>query len=109
MKRFSEKVKDIVDVRSYEILSDLLSEPSKTVASYHFSDATTELMVRWLDEICNPVSGAKCRAIAGYRGVGKSHFLAMVSVISSHPEVRSLITETHVASASQRLLRRHYP
>ena len=109
MKRFSEKVKDIVDVRSYEILTDLLFEPSRTVTNYYFSDATTDLMVRWLDEICNPVPGAKCRAIAGYRGVGKSHFLAMVSVIASHPEVRSLITETHVASASQRLLRRHYP
>ena len=109
MKRFSEKVKDIVEVRSYETLTDLLSEPSRTVANYHFSDATTDLMVRWLDDICNPVPGAKCRAIAGYRGVGKSHFLAMVSVLASHPEVRSLITETHVASASQRLLRRHYP
>ncbi|MFL6466977.1 MAG: hypothetical protein ACJ72Z_03375 [Pyrinomonadaceae bacterium] len=109
MKRFSEKVKDIVEVRSYEVVSDLLAEPALTVSSYQFSDATTDLTVKWLDEVSNGAPGGRCRAIAGYRGVGKSHFLAMVSVIASHPEVRSLITETHVGSASQRLLRRHYP
>ena len=109
MKRFSEKVKDIVDVRSYRVLSDLLSEPSQTVSNYHFGDATADLMVRWLDEISNTTPGRNCRAIAGDRGVGKSHFLAAIGAIASHPEVRSSISEPHVSNAAQRLLRRHYP
>lgn len=109
MKRFSEKVKDIVEVRSYKVLEDLLSEPGETISKYHFSDATADLMVQWLDEIGNTSPGRKGKAIAGFRGVGKSHFLATLSVIASHPEVRSLISEPYVSNASQRLLRRHYP
>ncbi len=109
MKKVKEKVKDIVEVRHYESVPDFLNDPARTVSNYHFSDVTSELMVKWLDSLAQVSSNGTCRALAGYRGVGKSHFLAMVSVIASHPEMRSRVDETYVAAGCQRLLRRHYP
>jgi hypothetical protein len=49
------------------------------------------------------------RALAGYRGVGKSHFLATLGAIVSQPELRSRVTDPHVASSAQRLKRRRHP
>lgn len=109
MKRIQEKVKDIVEVRPYESLSDFSRDPSLTVSNYHFSDATSDMMVKWLDAVALVGQAGVCNAIAGYRGVGKSHFLAMLSTVASHPELRSKVTEPHVVTAAQRLLRRHYP
>jgi hypothetical protein len=40
MKRIQEKVKDIVEVRPYEFVSDFLKEPALTISNYHFTDAT---------------------------------------------------------------------
>ena len=110
MKRIQEKVKDIVEVRSYESLQDFISNPAQTVAIYHFTDATSELMAKWLDAITNVSfeSGAAC-ALAGYRGVGKSHFLATLGAIVSHPELRSRITDAHVSAGAQHLKRRRHP
>ena len=89
MKRIQEKVKDIVDVRSYESLQDFISNPAQTLAIYHFTDLTSDLMTKWLDKIAKiqPQSGESC-ALAGYRGVGKSHFLATLGAIAAHPELR---------------------
>ena len=108
MKRLQEKVKDIVDVRVYESLIDFTSEPAQTLATYHFTDGTSELMAKWLDAIVavKPGSGA-ARALAGYRGVGKSHFLATLAAIVSNPELRLNVTDAHVSASAQRLLRRH--
>ncbi|MBC7900554.1 MAG: hypothetical protein H7070_10945 [Saprospiraceae bacterium] len=110
MKRIQEKVKDIVEVRSYQSLRDFTADPALTLSSYHFTDVTADLMAKWLDQISNVQvqSGAAC-ALAGYRGVGKSHFLATLGALAAHPELRTKIGESHVSASAQRLLRRHYP
>ena len=51
MKRIQEKVKDIVDVRPYENIVDFTVDPLKTFSSYYFTDATSELMAKWIDAI----------------------------------------------------------
>lgn len=109
MKRIQEKVKDIVEVRSYEILQDFISDPAQTLANYYFTDITADLMGKWLDAISGiQTQNGTAFALAGYRGVGKSHFLATLGAIVSQPELRAKITETHVLTASQQLKRRHY-
>ena len=110
MKRDQQKVRDIVEVRPYDSIRDFNAEPARTLANYHFTDVTADLMAKWLDGISaiQVKNGAAC-ALAGYRGVGKSHFLAVLGALAAHPELRSRVAESHVATSAQRLLRRHYP
>lgn len=110
MKRIQEKVKDLVEVRSYKSLRDFISDPVQTLAAYHFTDVTAEMMAKWLDAVAEvqPQYGM-AKALAGYRGVGKSHFLATLGAIASNPELRSRITESYVAAGAQRLKRRRHP
>lgn len=110
MKRIQEKVKDLVEVRSYKSLQDFISDPAQTLSIYHFTDITSDLMAKCLDKIASvqPENGAAA-ALAGYRGVGKSHFLATLGAIVSHPELRSKVEDAHVAASAQRLKRAKYP
>ncbi len=109
MKRIQEKVKDIVEVRSYGILQDFISNPAETLANYYFTDITSDLMAKWLNAISAiPNVNGTAHALAGYRGVGKSHFLATLGAIVSQPELRAKIADPHVSAASQELKRRHY-
>lgn len=110
MKNIEEKVKDIVDVRSFLRLLDFQADPARTLGRYHFTDFTSDLMAKWLDRIAN-LQGqhGPAFALAGYRGVGKSHFLGALSAIVSQPELRSRVTDAHVLASAQRLRRRHYP
>lgn len=110
MKRIQEKVKDLVEVRAYQNLHDFISDPSQTLAGYHFTDITADMMAKWLDsvsEVDEQNGGAK--ALAGYRGVGKSHFLATLGAIVANPELRSRVTQSLVAAGAQRLRRRRHP
>ncbi len=110
MKRINEKVKDLVEVRSYKSLHDFFNDPAETLAAYHFTDATSDMMSKWLDKIVEVEQGSgRSMALAGYRGVGKSHFLATLGAIVSQPELRSRILEPHVSVSTQRLKRRRYP
>lgn len=111
MKRVSDKVKDLVEVRTYNILQDFLSDPAQTLAGYHFTDATSDLMAKWLERVGEAqIENGMALALAGYRGVGKSHFLAVFGAIISNPELRSRIGESsHVEGSAQRLKRRRYP
>ncbi len=110
MKRINEKVKDLVEVRSYKSLNDFFSDPAETLAAYHFTDATSEMMSKWFDRIIEVDQGnGRSMALAGYRGVGKSHFLASLGAILAQPELRSKISEQHVSTSMQRLKRRRYP
>ena len=110
MKRINEKVKDLVEVRSYKSLHDYISDPSETLTAYHFTDATSDMMSKWLDKVVEVEQGSgRAMALAGYRGVGKSHFLATLGAIASQPEVRSKIADQHVSVSTQRLKRRRYP
>jgi hypothetical protein len=110
MKRIQEKVKDLVEVRKLFSLPDYAGNPAETLAAYHFTDATSELMSKWLDRVSSLQSGegVAC-ALAGYRGVGKSHFLATLGAIAGIPELRNKISDAHVAASAQGLLRRRYP
>ena len=108
MKRFDEKVRDIVEVRSPSSVSDFLADPADTLAGYHFTDITAELMAKWLDRVADVKKGSGAAlALAGFRGVGKSHFLAALGAIVSQPELRAAILDQHVAASAQRLSRRH--
>ncbi len=105
-----EKVKDIVKVETYQSLRDYMADPTQTLASYHFTDGTAEMMAKWIDSIASvSANSGSAFALAGYRGVGKSHFLAALGAIVSKPDLRSRITDTHVSASAQRLSRKHYP
>lgn len=109
MKRIQEKVKDLIEVRGYKILNDFISDPAQTLAVYHFTDVTSDLMAKWLDKVAaiQGRSGASM-ALAGYRGVGKSHFLAAIGALLTNSELRSRVPDGHVAASAQRLKRTRY-
>ncbi|MBA2621599.1 MAG: hypothetical protein H0U87_10405 [Acidobacteria bacterium] len=107
MKRIYEKVKDLVEVREYKSLQEFTSEPQQTLAGYHFTDLTTDLMTKYIDRIAavQTGEGGAAQALAGYRGVGKSHFLATLGALAANPELRARVTEAHVAASAQQLRR----
>lgn len=110
MKRIQEKVKDLVQVRSFAPLPDLYSDSEATLENYRFTDGTSTLMANWLDAVSRvSFENGIALALAGYRGVGKSHFLAAFGAIVSKPELRSKLADGHVSASAQTLMRRHYP
>ncbi len=110
MNRIQEKIKDVVDVHLYHSLKDFSADPAQTLASYYFTDVTADLMAKWLDRIATVhTRSGTAFALAGYRGVGKSHFLGVFGALMSHPELRSRVKDGHVSASAQRLIRRHYP
>jgi hypothetical protein len=109
MRRIQEKIKDLVDFRPYQSLRNFIVNPSETLSAYHFTDATSELMSKWLEAVSQINGNNGCaKALAGYRGVGKSHFIATFGAIVSQPELRSRITDSHVSSSVQRLKNQRY-
>lgn len=110
MNKIQEKVKDIVDVRPYRGLRDFAADARQTLEHYCFTDDTSALMAKWVNAAAtvSPQNGVAL-ALAGYRGVGKSHFLAAFGTILALSELRSKVGDGHVAAAAQGLLRRHYP
>ncbi len=110
MNRIREKVKDLIEVRKYDHLSDFLAEPSKTLEGYHYTPETSELMAKWLDAIVAAHDGTgAAKALAGYRGVGKSHFLATFGAMLAEPDLRAKVDDAHVSASLHHLKRRHYP
>ena len=111
MRRVQEKIKDLVDVRTYETIRNFASDAVATVAAYRFTDVTADLMAKWLDEIvelCSHRTNGAARALAGNRGVGKSHFLAVLGALTSQPELRTRLTDQHVGLSAQRLPRQKH-
>src|SRR5947208_7113555 len=108
MKNLQDKIKDIVEAGSFKRLLDFTSDPGRTLGRYHFTDVTSDLMGKWLDRIASYQGQNSAFALAGYRGVGKSHFLAALAAVLSHPDLRSRITDPHVQTCAQRLRRRSY-
>lgn len=107
MKRVSEKVKDIVDVCPFAQVYDLAADAKLTLDAYRFTEITAALMAKWLDSVAEVRPGqGSAMSLAGLRGVGKSHFLAVVAALVSHPELRASITDPHVAASAERLPRR---
>ena len=110
MKRVVDKVKDIVEVCPFTHLDDFSADPALTLAGYHFTDITSDLMNKWVDRLADvKKSEGAALALAGFRGVGKSHFLAVLAAIVTNPELRARIGDPHVAAAADRLSRRHNP
>jgi len=110
MIRITEKVKDIVDVRSHAGLNNFADDALRTLSGYHFTDVTADLMAKWLTRAnrVGPGLGTSL-ALAGFRGVGKSHFLAAFGAILAHPEFRSRLSDPLVQSTVQSLSRRALP
>ena len=110
MNQIQEKIKDLVDVRSNEQLDDFLADLSQTLSGYYFTDITSDLMAKWIDRVVvMPTGSGNAFALAGYRGVGKSHFLAAFGAILSQPDLRAKLKDSHVFASAERLIRRHYP
>jgi len=110
MNQIQDKVKDLVEVRSKQHLDDFIADLAETLAGYYFTDITADLMSKWLDRVVvMPTGSGNAYALAGYRGVGKSHFLAVFGAILSQPELRAKLKDSHVFASAERLIRRHYP
>ncbi len=110
MNRIPEKVKDIVEVRTHVGLSNFAADPLRTLSGYHFTDVTADLMSKWLTRVLAVSSShGVSLALAGFRGVGKSHFLAAFGTILSHPELRSRVSDPLVSSTAHSVARKSFP
>nr|AUN37204.1 hypothetical protein [uncultured bacterium] len=109
MKRFEDKIKDLVEIREFPHLSDFLADQAAAVAGYRFTDITSDLLAKWIDRLAQAKPGETMpTALAGYRGAGKSHFLAVLTALLTQPELRRQLRDEHVASALGQLSRRRF-
>lgn len=110
MKRTQEKIKDFVEPQLFEAVENYVENPQGALTAYRFTDATSDLLARWLDALADlPRSRGAARALAGLRGVGKSHTLSVFAALASMPELRaSAVSDAHVATSARRLLNRRY-
>ncbi len=109
MKRVQEKIKDLVDARPYEAVKNYAADAEQTVAAYRFTDATADLLAKWFDEIgrlAHSNSTGAAFALAGNRGAGKSHLLAVLAAVTENPDLRARLADSHVAASAQSLPRR---
>ncbi len=108
MKGAQQKIKDLVTVAAFDETTNI-ADQSGALAAYHFTDATSDLLARWLDGLADVTRrrGA-ARALAGARGVGKSHTLATFAALAASPELRTNVADAHVAISARRLMERRY-
>lgn len=107
MKRAQDKIRDFIEPQAYEEVQNYGADPARALAAYHFTDATSDLLARWLDALADlPRQRGAARALAGLRGVGKSHALAVFGALASVPDLRSTVADAHVATSARRLLNR---
>jgi hypothetical protein len=109
LKRAQDKIKDLVEAQTLAELHNFAENPSRALKSYLFTDATSDLFARWLDALAElSHNKGTARALAGLRGVGKSHMLAAFGALAAFPELRSTINDTHVSTNARRLLNYRY-
>lgn len=109
MKRAQDKIKDFIEPQAFEEVQNYASDPARALAAYRFTDATSDLIARLLDALADlPRQRGAARSLAGLRGVGKSHALAAFAALVSLPDLRSTVTDAHVATSARRLLNRKY-
>ncbi len=109
MKRAQDKIKDFIEPQAFEEVQNYGADPARALAAYRFTDATSELIARLLDTLADlPRQRGGARALAGLRGVGKSHALAAFGALVAMPELRHTVTDAHVATSARRLLNRRY-
>lgn len=109
MKRPQDKIKDYVEPQAFDEVQDVAADPARALAAYRFTDATSDLLARWLDALADlPRTRGAARALAGARGVGKSHSLAVFGALVGSPELRASVNDTHVTTSARRLVARRY-
>ncbi|MGI9105482.1 MAG: hypothetical protein ACR2G4_04450 [Pyrinomonadaceae bacterium] len=110
MKRTQDKIKDLVEPQEFDDLRDFAANPERALAAYRFTDATSDLLARWLDALADlPRGHGAAHALAGMRGVGKSHTLATFGALVAAPEQqRARIPDAHVATSAKRLANRRH-
>ena len=104
MKRIQDKIKDLVEPQSFEQVGNFAEDPAQALAAYRFTDVTSDLLARWLDVLADlpPGTGA-AQALAGARGVGKSHTLAVLGALAGSERLRSTVEDAHVGTSARRL------
>jgi len=109
MKRPQDKIKDLVEPQVFDEVQNVAADPARSLAAYRFTDATSDLIARWIDALADlPRGRGTARALAGARGVGKSHALAVFGALAASPELRSGVADVHVATSARRLANRRY-
>jgi hypothetical protein len=109
LKRVQEKIKDLVEAQALAELQNYADNPARALTSYFFTDATSDLFARWLDALAElSHNQGTARALAGLRGVGKSHMLAAFGALAAFPDLRSSVEDAHVATSARRLLSYRY-
>ncbi|MBV8857371.1 MAG: hypothetical protein JOZ02_10605 [Acidobacteria bacterium] len=109
MKRIQDKIKDLVEPQSFEQVGNFAEDPAQALAAYRFTDVTSDLLSRWLDALDElPAGKGAARALAGARGVGKSHTLAVFGALAGSERLRQTVEDAHVLASAQRLAGRRY-
>ncbi|HEV7859121.1 MAG TPA: DUF6079 family protein [Pyrinomonadaceae bacterium] len=109
MKRSQDKIKDYVEPQAFDDVQDYARDPARALNAYRFTDATSDLMARWLETLADlPRNQGAARALAGLRGVGKSHTLAAIAALAAFPDLRQSVSDGHVSTSARRLLSRPY-
>jgi outer membrane biosynthesis protein TonB len=109
MKRIQDKIKDLVEPQSFEQVGNFAEDPAQALAAYRFTDVTSDLLSRWLDALAElPAGTGAARALAGARGVGKSHTLAVFGALAGSERLRQGVEDSHVLATAQRLAGRRY-
>lgn len=97
MSKSPSKVKDLIEARPFSSSSSANGSPRTVVESYKFTSLTSDLMSTWLGRIAGFAPGGKAAfAIAGKRGVGKSHFLSLFAVLCSDASSRAFLDDEHI-------------
>lgn len=109
MKRTQDKIKDLVEPQSFEQIGNLAADPARALAAYRFTDMTSDLLARWLDSLAElPRGQGAALALAGARGVGKSHTLSVFGALAGSERLRSGVSDAHVLTSARRLTGKRY-
>ncbi|HZH31139.1 MAG TPA: hypothetical protein VEY11_10285 [Pyrinomonadaceae bacterium] len=110
MKRTQDKIKDLVEPQEFDDVRDFAADPARALAAYRFTDATSDLLARWLDALADlPRDHGAAHALAGMRGVGKSHTLATFgALIAAAERPNAQLADAHVAASARRLANRRH-
>ncbi|HVF43110.1 MAG TPA: DUF6079 family protein [Pyrinomonadaceae bacterium] len=109
MKRIQDKIKDLVEPQSFEQVGDYAEDPAQALAAYRFTDVTSDLLSRWLHVLANlPEGHGAAYALAGPRGVGKSHTLSVFGALTGSERLRQAVGDANVGSSAEKLAGRRF-
>jgi hypothetical protein len=109
MKRIQDKIKDLVEPQTFEQVGDYAEDPAQALAAYRFTDVTSDLLSRWLDAVASlPAGRGAAYALAGPRGVGKSHTLSVFGALAGSERLRQGVEDGHVSASAARLAGRRF-